>query len=74
MMAWGSEEPRPLPKRPREGSDAVGPYRKNFQEALRELQELRALQQLRGDKVLCQVSWAQIGGAWRWDTYTLRQF
>lgn len=37
-----------------DGTDAVGPYRKNFQEALRELQELRALQQLRGDKVLCQ--------------------
>ena len=47
---------------PTEGSDAVGPYRQNFQEALRELQELRALQQLRGDQVLCQVAWAQTGG------------
>jgi hypothetical protein len=32
----------------------VGPYRKNFQQAVRELRELRALQQHRGDEALQQ--------------------
>eukprot|EP00435_Cladocopium_sp_Y103_P051434 s829_g16.t1 len=31
---------------------AVGPYRQNFQQAVRELQELRALQKRRGDEAL----------------------
>lgn len=35
-----------------DGTEAVGPYRKNFQQALQELQELRALQQRKGDQAL----------------------
>eukprot|EP00435_Cladocopium_sp_Y103_P025080 s1602_g6.t1 len=35
-----------------DGTEVVGPYRKNFQQALQELQELRALQQRRGDQAL----------------------
>lgn len=37
-----------------DGTEAVGPYRKNFQQAVRELRELRALQQHRGDEALQQ--------------------
>ena len=37
-----------------DGTEAVGPYRKNFQQAVRELGELRALQQHRGDEALQQ--------------------
>eukprot|EP00435_Cladocopium_sp_Y103_P017956 s1602_g4.t1 len=35
-----------------DGTEVVGPYRKNFQQALQELQELRALQQRRGNQAL----------------------
>ena len=35
-----------------DGTEAVGPYRKNFQQALQELQELCALQQRKGDQAL----------------------
>ena len=35
-----------------DGTEAVGPYRKNFQQALQEVQELRALQQRKGDQAL----------------------
>eukprot|EP00434_Breviolum_minutum_P019667 symbB.v1.2.017348.t1/scaffold1353.1/size123746/10 len=37
-----------------DGRLQAGPYRKSLQEALRDLQELRVIQQRKGDEVLCE--------------------